>query len=1012
MLLNLSPAARILRGKSNGLDKTEYLPLHVHMSDSAKIMELLWGKWLSDGTEELIASEINDDLDLAKKLVVFLSAAHDIGKASPEFQFRVGTSYNKLQSVGLSCEKLADNKVLAPHNIVSQLILNNNQFNDTTSVILGTHHGKPPSNSALNSAEYELTRTGFKYDMWEKVQRELLEYSYHLAGLTDCQQVDKLKKLQLSMSSQALLSGLVSMADWIASDSDKFPLIGDNDTYKSAESMHNLEHLEYRARTAFDVLNLPKPWNAQFHLKKSANSARSLYSARFTNGAGFKPHPVQEDVEKIVLEVENPGIMVIEAPMGEGKTEAALIAAEVFAAKTKRGGVYIGLPTMATTDAMFSRVKSWIETFEDKDDISMYLAHSKSELNGDWDAIRFGKSCNIDGDVDDKCNTYNSKCNTNGSKSALSSDRQIHNIIAHEWFSGRHKGNLANFVVGTVDQLLFMALKMKYFTFRHLAFANKVVIIDEVHAYDAYMNEYIKTALKWLGKYKVPVILLSATLPAKVREELLHAYLGKDSSLPVAKINDYPLITYSTGKEIYTRKSNASHNNTEVVLELLNYKLENVYEAEEFASVAHDLVVNGGVLGIIMDTVDRAQKVYEAIFSTKDDGTEVILVHSRFIGVDRMQKEQDLRKKLGVNATVQNGKRPSKFIVVGTQVLEQSLDIDFDVLITDICPIDLLLQRIGRLHRHKRTRTNNLQQAKCFITGVLNADEMEFEPVIEKYIYNRYLLMRTLQILKSQELQDGPSKLKSIDIPGDISNLVQRVYSDTNSPEDGVVMADELSKKYEDAKADSNKARCDKVRKSEVFRIMDPKNSINENKRRDIRQFIKGGVEPKTVDSPSSLIGLLDIEVRNSNENAMSASVRDTSESLEVIIVQKKDGKLYLFTWVAKKFECPSEIPVDDIPKTELAKIISQCSVNLPYKLSNPGAIDATILAIEGSMCKSGLFDKWQESYYLSGKLVIAVDERLELELDFQNVIGVDYTIRYDREYGIILENKKGKEVD
>ena len=233
---------------------------------------------------------------------------------------------------------------------------------------------------------------------------------------------------------------------------------------------------------------------------------------------------------------EKPGIFIVEAPMGIEKTEAALVTCEQLAYKTDRNGLFFGLPTQATSDGIFPRIKSWLTSIKSelKDNISLRLVHGKAYLNDEFTSL--ARNINIDGEENE-------------------------NIIINEWFSGSKKTSLDDFVVGTVDQFLLLALKQKHLPLRHLGFGKKVVVIDEVHAYDAYMNQYLLEAIQWMGAYRVPVVILSATLPEERRIKLLINYMigmGKkwkkservkrDESL---KTTSYPLITYNDGDEIH-----------------------------------------------------------------------------------------------------------------------------------------------------------------------------------------------------------------------------------------------------------------------------------------------------------------------------------------------------------------------------------------------------------------------------------------------------------------------------
>ena len=209
------------------------------------------------------------------------------------------------------------------------------------------------------------------------------------------------------------------------------------------------------------------------------------------------------------MDTNDPGIFIFEAPMGMGKTEAALYGVELLAQKKGASGLFFALPTQATTNGIFPRVEKWLTDIVDDFDenLSLRLVHGKAYLNEDFQ--RLAKNINTDANYED------------------------------------HPSVIVN------DQFLLLSLKQKHLFLRHLGFSKKVVVIDEVHAYDAYMNQYLYQALKWMGAYNVPVIILSATLPAEKREELIKEYLiGKGIKTrkqkhdrQIAK-DTYPLITY------------------------------------------------------------------------------------------------------------------------------------------------------------------------------------------------------------------------------------------------------------------------------------------------------------------------------------------------------------------------------------------------------------------------------------------------------------------------------------
>jgi hypothetical protein len=366
--------------------------------------------------------------------------------------------------------------------------------------------------------------------------------------------------------------------------------------------------------------------------------------------------------------------------------------------------------------------------------------------------------------------------------------------------------------------------------------------------------------------------------------------------------------------------------------------------------VLEDLLSEGGCAGIIVNTVKRAQEIAR-ILSNYFGEECVWLLHSRFIAMDRAQKEKELFAKLGADGE-REGKRPNRCIVVGTQIFEQSCDLDFDVLISDICPMDLLIQRIGRLHRHQRSRLPKLLQAQCIITGMNDAG---FDRGAE-LVYGKYLLMNTRAKL--------PSSMK---LPDDIPRLVQETYR----PE-GVPMPPELQQEYEAAK-DKQKLRIgEKIKKADTFQIKSP------------------------IEGLCDLVGWLDMRIEDDPSGKRGeATVRDTDDSLEVLVVQRHGGEYYMLPWLAK-FQ-GQKINAHVPPEGELARAIAECSIQLPRELC--WKLDDTIKELEKIALRE--LSAWQQSPWLKGELFLVLDEQLGTEL-------CGYHLQYDQHYGM-LSKKMGE---
>ncbi|CAM5314629.1 hypothetical protein SBADM41S_03765 [Streptomyces badius] len=444
---------------------------------------------------------------------------------------------------------------------------------------------------------------------------------------------------------------------------------------------------------AWRGLDLPAAWS----VAESLEDAQGLFSSRFGLPPGAKVRPVQEAAVELARSMDEPGLMVVEAPMGEGKTEAALAVAEIFAARSGAGGVFFALPTMATGNAMFPRLLEWLKRLPAQEGTrhSVLLAHSKAALNEDFADLMRGTHRLSAVDVD--------ASPTRPWRPSDSSRAAPADLVAHAWLRGRKKAMLASFVTGTVDQLLFAGLKSKHLALRHLAVAGKVVVIDEAHAYDAYMSVYLDRVLSWLGAYRVPVVVLSATLPAGRRRELVEAYAGAGGQGAateaefdvVAQAGEYPLLTAVAPRGLpVMRRPAASGRGAPVRLERLDDG------GEVLADRLAEELDGGGCALVVRNTVKRVLETARVLRARFGDES-VTVAHSCFIDVDRAAKDAALLRRFGPPGKATD--RPTgPHIVVASQVAEQSLDVDFDVLVTDLCPVDLLLQRMGRLHRHQR----------------------------------------------------------------------------------------------------------------------------------------------------------------------------------------------------------------------------------------------------------------------------------------------------------------------
>jgi CRISPR-associated endonuclease/helicase Cas3 len=680
------------------------MPLWRHLDDTAAVAGRLWDEWLPESIRRVVAASVDGDRAAARRFAVWLAGVRDVGKATPVFAVQARPLADDMHRAGLEsrgpyAERNSLRHELAGHICLSRWLRTRHGWAkrdaERLAVVVGGHHGVAPTPQQINDGERltQLMGTG----RWAEVREEFLDRQSRLLHESDL-----VAAPVLSQPAQVLLTALVIVADWIASNEELFP-------YSRAGST------DARLAYAWQRLDLPRYWESA----PGAGDVDTLLARRF--GFDGSARPVQRTAVRAAQELDGAGIVVVEAPMGEGKTEAALLAAEVLAERSGAGGCFVALPTQATTDAMFGRVTAWLDRLPGPERRSVFLAHGKSSLNEQYRGLMAGGRV-LAVAIDDGAPDGARPSAATGYAAQLAVQ-----TIAHQWLQGRKKGVLASFVVGTVDQTLFAALKSKHLMLRHLALAGKVIVIDEVHAYDTYMSSYLDRALHWLGAYGSPVVLLSATLPTKRREQMIAAYRSgqaavagqpavpaesapQDASYPLITA---PLITAASADGVRRYRTPASGRRTSVRLERLDDDLAGL------ADVLDEALVDGGCALVIRNTVTRVQETGRFL-AERFGADDVTVVHARFLAVDRAENDRHLLAHFGPPGA----DRPTRrHIVVGSQVVEQSLDVDFDLLVTDLAPVDLLLQRMGRLHRHARgtdqqDRPPRLRTARCLVSGV------------------------------------------------------------------------------------------------------------------------------------------------------------------------------------------------------------------------------------------------------------------------------------------------------
>ena len=674
--------------------------VYTHALISGTVAEVLVEELLSAGVKNQLVRDLSLDPDRLPGFVGYLASLHDIGKIEYSFQAQDQTMREKLELESAFSELYIPG---VRHELTGRDFLRfrwkeggeDRQSCTLFSKIVGAHHqGKNGSGNYRPDSAWQNARLSMEAEL----------RAHFLSGQQPSLPVVSREK---QGSTAAILLGLMILSDWIASGSS----FADAETWIGSADAADRIRKEARGFLLKTGLKpLPFVWPEEFCRLWPTIPADGL-------------RPMQRETERQLRAADNkPLTVLIEAPMGEGKTEAGIYAAAQMAKHWGKDGFYIALPTAATANQMVGRAQALLNMHELSS--ALRLLHSMAWLEAQPD-IR-------------------------------SNSQEDHDELA-SWLVPLKRALLGQYAVGTVDQAMLAATNVKYGVLRLLGLANKVLIIDEIHSYDAYMSEILVRLLEWCKALQIPVVMLSATLPPAMKEKLLAPYTSQKLS------GAYPLITM-LGPDGTVREqpiSGTSHRLT------VSTKLAPILnEPGLIAEAAVSEVENGGCLCVLMNTVKEAQAVYQAVRERYTG--DLMLFHAQFPAGRRAEIEHACVKKYGKDKT----HRPKRSILIATQVVEQSLDVDFDVMLTSVAPIDLLLQRMGRVFRHEDT-VRPASHAGASVTVLVPAEEGRYGATA--FVYPECLLNSSVRLLREREC---------VQIPEDLAALVREAYDPACAPEE------------------------------------------------------------------------------------------------------------------------------------------------------------------------------------------------------------------------------------
>lgn len=674
--------------------------------------QVLIGRWKSAGFQ-------------SSDLLVLIAALHDLGKVDRQFQRAIGHPEYQETPAGNwrhGVDGFEEYARLTAHFLLKKSNITDNFTKNLFVCLLHAacaHHGNYPASLCTNDVLNEQLEEDNKGDYEEvRALRELVELLCKIL-------TPSLERTLPEIISNAFVhwfAGWVVVADWIGSDSEVFqPITSDK---LQTLSVHELKSLYQQylvcARNRIESIGILKNGRCD-----QADKVPETLKKKFVL------NPMQQWAVETPLK-EKRFIAICEVPMGAGKTEfAELVAARLISDGIVQGLAF-ALPTQGSANQIFERIET---------DLALPIFEQAANLvHGNVRWLRETEQSEED--------------EGNRSQEDL-----------HEWLiDNNKKAFLAPVSIVTVDQMELAVLNSRHSFLRAASLSRHLVVIDEVHAYDAYMSQVLDRLLEFLGEMETPVVLLSATLPRAARDRFLSAYLGNNQS---GGDCSYPRITVGSGSN--PPKSIPLPAQKAPIPELA---VTSLLDCDVTRTVL-DLAREGGCLCLLCNTVQSAQERYQALedaLSQGDASIRLIQFHARFTNGDRKKKEEEITRLFGKSSksTDRGG-----LILVATQVVEQSLDLDFDHLITELAPVDLLLQRAGRLHRHDRGKRRCKPKLQVILPSEVELDDIE----------NQALWYKTTQLIYSHpdvlnRTYKWANETPILKLPKDIGASVDEIYSD------------------------------------------------------------------------------------------------------------------------------------------------------------------------------------------------------------------------------------------
>lgn len=737
-------------GKSRRLASGD-ITIHLLACHNIDVAAVLWHLLDPDGAVcRRLAGALGVPPSWLQRVAAFFAALHDLGKFSRVFQSCLPQSFPFLVPPSSPMQGAPRHDTLGFlvwTDALKDRLRESGSWNpppdareesrlltamDRWMEVVTGHHGVPPASLGKPVSLYFKKEDIAAATAWVLAVWDFFLQDTPLSPLAEKSFRKKWKTVSWEMG------GLVVLADWMASG------IGE-DRYVR-DPISPAAYWEQAQETAASLCK--------------ASGIETAAPAPFTGIEALFPYiksptPLQEYARKVDLG-DGPALFILEDVTGAGKTEAALILTHRLLAKGAGSGLYVGLPTMATANAMYHRLAtSYRRLFCETARPSLILAHGARDL-----VDGFQESVGISG-------------------WAALGEEAGDGAFCSGWIAdNRKKALLAHVGVGTVDQALLSVLPARHQSLRMAGLGTKVLVVDEVHAYDdGYMNRLLEVLLSSHGARGGSAILLSATLPAAMKQRLQQAFcdgVGREAVSVLA--SDYPLATKfpeGVATPIGTRESVKRR-----------VHVRGLSDEKTVFSVIDEAVCQGKCVVWIRNTVGDAREALDALLGFSWMEKEAChLFHSRFAMADRKRIEGDLISRFGPGPGSGSDSRKGQ-VVVATQVVEQSIDCDWDVMISDLAPVDVLIQRAGRLCRHLRDGEGNRMaegtadgrgEPTLYLFGPNAEDTVERDWPGDAHGRGRFVYRDTGLVWMTKRIFE---QKKGFSMPEDARALMEAVYSE------------------------------------------------------------------------------------------------------------------------------------------------------------------------------------------------------------------------------------------